>query len=62
MLTLTDLICAAGLFAGAVCVVAAACVVQAWRWEKRYDARHDAGMEDDLEMRRRWDSARGGDR
>lgn len=79
MLTLTDLILAAALFAGAVCVVAAACVVRAWQWERRYERLDECSQkiidaskesfepwntelsgEDDIEMRRRWDGAAGG--
>lgn len=46
MLTLTDLILAAALFAGVVCVIAMTCVAQAWRWDRRYrDRRRDDGQD-----------------
>lgn len=42
MLTLTDLICAAGMFAAAAWIIAAACIARQWRWDRRYrDRRRD---------------------
>ena len=46
MLNLTDLICAAGMFAAAAWIIAAACVARQWQWDRRY-RHHDRRRDDD---------------